>query len=620
VRNGNRFERARRHALIAGSVFAAAAVGLVGTALADQPALPTSCKNPTISGRVYVDTNANGLFDTGEAPIGSSALELRNAAGSVVGTTVSAPDGTYAFVTDETKPNQTGPNAASTNFGGGFAFRFGRGNPVTGTIPQFDVNPGCLTKVDIIRSGSITNQVSTENLTSAARTLTAKVTGRVLSISGPGLASGALPAAPEWSGSAELAASDGTTGSGSDFKNFGDQTAVIAEAVASTTSATDLVAYTGSGQVTFSAEVDSASQITGGPDHTDIVRTGANALVRVVYTYIPPLSPGLYTVVQKVQPNGYLDARDTAGNVTPIPGSDKTDVIPVTLAAGGTSPSNNFGETQFLDLKITKDDGLTQVVAGRTTTYKIVATNLGPTDAKGARVTDTLPAQIVAGATKWTCVASTGAKCPASGVGNIDVLVDIPVNGNVTFSLVAKIADGVSGPFTNPASVTPPIGAVDPTPENNNATDTDTVLTATIAGGPDGTAKLRIVKTAPQRAVAGQVIRYKIRVRNTGVGVARSVTLRDPLPPGLTLVSRQQLSVNRSAKARQKEGVVSLPLGDIEGGSFRDVVIDARIARNRTGSIRNVACADGINASRVCDPADTLIRATPKPITPAVTG
>ena len=596
------------------------AVGLVGNAVADQPTLPASCKNPTISGRVYVDVNGNGLFDTGEGPIGSSQLELRNAAGSVVGTTVSAPDGTYAFVTDETKPNQTPPTAASTNFGGGFAFRFGRGNPVTGTVPQFDVNPGCLTKVDIFRSGSITNQVSTENLTSASRTLTAKVTGRVLSIAGPGLTSGQLPAAPDWTGSADLAASDGTSGSGPDFKNFGDQTAVVPEAVASTSTATDLVAYTGTGQVTFSAGVDSASQITGGPDHDDIVRTGANALVRVVYTYIPQLSPGQYTIVQKVQPNGYLDARDTAGNVTPIAGSDKTDVIPVTLAANGTSPNNNFGETQFLDLKITKDDGLTQVVAGRTTTYKIVATNLGPTDAKGARVTDTLPAQIVAGATKWTCVASTGAKCPAAGVGNIDALVDIPVNGTVTFSLIAKIADSTSGPFTNPVTVTPPSGAVDPTPENNSASDTDTVLTANIAGGPDGSATLRIVKTAPQRAVAGQVIRYKIRVRNVGAGTARSVTLRDPLPPGLTLVSRQQLSVNRSAKARQHEGVVSLPIGDIEGGSFRDVVIDARIARNRSGSIRNVACADAVNASRVCDPADTVIRATPKPVTPAVTG
>ncbi len=47
------------------------------------------------------------------------------------------------------------------------------------------------------------------------------------------------------------------------------------------------------------------------------------------------LRPGTYTVTETQQPSGYLDGLDTRGNLTPIPGSNKTDDIPgITLALG----------------------------------------------------------------------------------------------------------------------------------------------------------------------------------------------------------------------------------------------------------------------------------------------
>ncbi len=49
--------------------------------------------------------------------------------------------------------------------------------------------------------------------------------------------------------------------------------------------------------------------------------------------------------VSETQPAGYLDGKDSQGNVTAISGSNLTDTLPaIVLAAGTTSSNNNFGE------------------------------------------------------------------------------------------------------------------------------------------------------------------------------------------------------------------------------------------------------------------------------------
>src|SRR5262249_24660281 len=74
----------------------------------------------------------------------------------------------------------------------------------------------------------------------------------------------------------------------------------------------------------------------------------ASAQVRVIYHYETgsPLAAGDYKVVQPNDPSGYMHGLDTSDNVTPIPGSDKSNSISVQL---GTSDSlnNNFGERKL---------------------------------------------------------------------------------------------------------------------------------------------------------------------------------------------------------------------------------------------------------------------------------
>ena len=55
------------------------------------------CSPAAIKGRVFFDSNANGLQDQSETGIGAVTIRLLNSAGALVGSTTTSADGTYAF-------------------------------------------------------------------------------------------------------------------------------------------------------------------------------------------------------------------------------------------------------------------------------------------------------------------------------------------------------------------------------------------------------------------------------------------------------------------------------------------------------------------------------------------
>jgi hypothetical protein len=97
----------------------------------------------------------------------------------------------------------------------------------------------------------------------------------------------------------------------------------------------------------------------------------------------------------------------------------------------------------------------------------------GPSAAGAATVTDTLPGEIT-GAT-WTCTASSGSTCPASGAGNVSVPVTLAVDGTATFVLSGTVSASATGTVSNTASVAAPGSVTDPVAGNDQATDTDNV-------------------------------------------------------------------------------------------------------------------------------------------------
>jgi CSLREA domain-containing protein/uncharacterized repeat protein (TIGR01451 family) len=125
------------------------------------------------------------------------------------------------------------------------------------------------------------------------------------------------------------------------------------------------------------------------------------------------------------------------------------------------------------DLAIIKRNGLRLVPGGAPSTYVLLVSNAGPQDVVNARVTDILPLQF--SNASWTCSASPGASCPASGTGTVDTLVSLAAGSTVTFALTATAQITPEQVVSNRATVTPPVNAPDPVLGNNESLDVDAI-------------------------------------------------------------------------------------------------------------------------------------------------
>jgi uncharacterized repeat protein (TIGR01451 family) len=186
---------------------------------------------------------------------------------------------------------------------------------------------------------------------------------------------------------------------------------------------------------------------------------GAGSLDEVVS--IPVGGSLTYTVNATIDPSA-LGVLENAASVDPGVGVDN----PETARARSTDTSLLIPN---VDLKVTKDDSKTSSPAGTRNRYEIVVTNSGVSTATDARVVDTLGADLVDGT--WTCVASVGSRCVASGVGSLDQLVTIPAGGEVRFVMEATVRPGFVGVVTNVATVAAASGSIDTDLSNNQASD-----------------------------------------------------------------------------------------------------------------------------------------------------
>lgn len=164
----------------------------------------------------------------------------------------------------------------------------------------------------------------------------------------------------------------------------------------------------------------------------------------------------------------------------------------ITAPAGTPDPStgnNSATDTDTIvtpDLEITKSSSAASYMAGTSITYTIFARNNGPAALTGVTITDNVPI-LLTGVT-WTCNASGGATCTASGTGSINQSVNLPVSATLTYTLVGTIpAITPAGSISNTATITQPSGVIDRNTSNNTKTETDTITAAvtTTAKPPD---------------------------------------------------------------------------------------------------------------------------------------
>ncbi|HLX64913.1 MAG TPA: PKD domain-containing protein [Planctomycetota bacterium] len=259
--------------------------------------------------------------------------------------------------------------------------------------------------------------------------------------------------------------------------------------------------------------------VPAGWTRTDGTLVGANGTITATRaTLAAGAAPQVFTLVVHVNSNVTGNLANTSTISTATPDGN---------AANNSSTDTDTPNPQA-DLQITKTDGVVSAVPGTPVTYTIVVTNAGPSDVIGASVADVFLAALTS--PTFTAVQSGGATgFSANGSGNINDTVNMPKGSTITYTATATIDPSATGSVSNTATVTPPAGVTDPTPGNNSATDTDSLLPQT---------DLALAKSASTLTpILGQTITYTITLTNNGPANATNAVVSDPLPAGLTFVS-----------------------------------------------------------------------------------
>jgi uncharacterized repeat protein (TIGR01451 family) len=287
---------------------------------------------------------------------------------------------------------------------------------------------------------------------------------------------------------------------------------------------------------------------------------------------LPAAGSVTFTVTATVSPSATGSLVNTATVILPIGVSDPS------LANNSATDTDPLAPTA--DLSITKSDGQTSAVPGLPLTYTIVVANAGPSTVAGAAVSDALPAALTGAS--WACAGSAGSACgSAAGSGSIGSTVSLPPGGSATYTVTGTVSPTATGTLSNTATVTPPAGVTDPTPGNNSATDSDTLVP---------TADLSITKTDGQTMAApGQVVTYTIVVANAGPSTATGARVTDSMPAVLTGGSWSCAGTGGGACGPTSgSGDLSTTVNLPPGGSVTYTVIGT-VSLSATGTLVNTA-------------------------------
>jgi uncharacterized repeat protein (TIGR01451 family) len=243
------------------------------------------------------------------------------------------------------------------------------------------------------------------------------------------------------------------------------------------------------------------------------------------------------------------------------------------LAAGGAIGPQ-------ADLSLGKTDGQASSVPGQSVTYTILAGNAGPSAVTAAIVSDSPPASL--SGVSWTCAASPGSSCPASGSGAIAASVNLLVNGTATFTMTATVAPDATGTLANTASISAPPGVLDPAAANNSATDTNTLTPLADLG--------IAIADSPDPVGQGALLTYTLQATNLGPSTSPSMTITDTLPAQVTFVS----STPGFPTCMHVAGVVTCTLGaTLPPNASTTVTLQATVGPSATGPLSNTATVAG---------------------------
>ncbi len=245
-----------------------------------------------------------------------------------------------------------------------------------------------------------------------------------------------------------------------------------------------------------------------------------------------------FTDTVDIQSGGSIRYTVTA-NISGTATGSMTNTATISVPSGVSDPisgNNSSFDTdtytvpiKSADLAITKTDSATTYAPNSGITYTIEVTNLGPDDASGFNITDTVPPEItissVSCATSGTGTASCGTD---NTVGNAIVFtgaaIDFVGGNKITITVIGTTGDkSNTGTLANTANIVIPGGTPFADPDiatNNSATDNNL---------PGVDVQVVAVDDGKSNFTAGDLLVYTVTINNagpfdlTGVGVTSSI-------------------------------------------------------------------------------------------------
>ena len=271
-----------------------------------------------------------------------------------------------------------------------------------------------------------------------------------------------------------------------------------------------------------------------------------------------------FTIIVSVSPSFPGGNINNTATVTPPP--TVTDPQPNNNSSNDTTSVDTVA-----DLTIIKSH-TTTFVAGEDNQYQLGVTNNGPSDAQNVIITDNLPAGL-------TFVSGTGTGWTCSNVGSAISCHRASLAAGATaptLVLTVHLVSSYLGSLDNTAIVSSTTDDSDPT--NNSDNDPQTINTEA------DLAITKVLNSSPM--VAGSNETYHLTVTNNGPSDARSLSVTDQLPTGLTYLASGGSGWSCSANITQ---LVTCTSPYMVTGQTTAVDITVHVAPGLTGSITNDA-------------------------------
>ncbi len=241
----------------------------------------------------------------------------------------------------------------------------------------------------------------------------------------------------------------------------------------------------------------------------------------------------------------------------------------VSSSSSETNLINNHAEevtiinvTGTADLVITKSDNLDPVIAGENLIYTINVENLGPDDASGVVVSDTLPAEVSFVSASAGCVMQDFVNCllgtlRAGSSKEVTIEVAVDSTAPVVISNIAEVTSAATDEKQN---------------NNKDVEETAVINRADLSVA-------NFVSSGP--VIAGEPLAYTIIVTNVGPSLARNVVINNSILPDFNYVSSPDCGLNGSS--------INCDMGDLDVGESKQTTIVGSINPDISGNLTAVS-------------------------------